>query len=176
MPQHCILSVLSVDKPRIVHRIAEVVEAHKGNWLESRLTQLAGQFAGVIRVSIASDDTSALERALQALAEDGIAVTITPLDSPMQQASQQSAQFTLTGPDRAGIVREITDAFAEYHINVEEIITRCSSMPYSGDPLFEAEGKLQLANDTDWDGLLDKVQTIADQLALDIHVQQSDVG
>ncbi len=173
MPQHCILSVLSEDKPGIVKRIAEVVANHNGNWLESRLTQLSGQFAGVIRISVSSDCLDALTKALTGLTEDGIQVSTTPLVKNTRQVSQKTAEFTLAGPDRPGIVRELTDTFTQYQINVEEITTRCTSMPYSGDPLFEAEGKLQLAEGTDWEGLLENIKVIADTLALDIDVSQS---
>ena len=50
----------------------------------------------------------------------------------------------MLGPDRPGIVREITHALAVQGVNVEELATECTSAPMSGEPLFRARAKLLL--------------------------------
>ncbi|NCF90353.1 MAG: glycine cleavage system protein R, partial [Verrucomicrobiaceae bacterium] len=49
-----ILTVIGADKPGLVERLATIVADHHGNWLESRMARLAGQFAGILQVEVAS--------------------------------------------------------------------------------------------------------------------------
>ena len=72
MPTNLIITVISDDKPGVVEVLADTIRLHQGNWLESRLTQLAGKFAGVIRVQVESTHTEALQASLSALSSKGI--------------------------------------------------------------------------------------------------------
>jgi glycine cleavage system regulatory protein len=169
MTEHLLISVISDDKPGVVKAIASAVSSHGGNWLESRLAQLAGKFAGVIRIAINPEDKTALCNALAELSQQGIkAVVDTAEDKAVVSKGGKTADFTAVGPDRKGIVYEISQAFTQYNINVDELTTRYSSMPYSGEPLFEAYGTLSVPAGTDWDKLQDQLDEIADALAMDI--------
>jgi glycine cleavage system regulatory protein len=173
LDKHLILSILSDDKPGVVKQIAQLVSQHGGNWQESRLTQLAGKFAGVVRITLKAEQQSALTMALNQLANDGIRVLIEDVESLTPKQPTRSAQFSLAGPDRPGIVLEITQALTQYQINVEDWNTRCSSMPYSGEPLFEASGILSLPMTTDFDLLSEQLNRVADHLALDIQITET---
>lgn len=172
MDQHFILSILSDDKPGIVKQIAHIVSQHGGSWQESRLTQLAGKFAGVVRITLKNDQQTALSEALERLEDQQIRVQIENVAHIAPRSAARSARFSLTGPDRPGIVLEITQALASYQINVEDLSTHCTSMPYSGEPLFEAEGILSLPADTNLDQLTEQLDNIADELALDIQLEE----
>lgn len=172
MPQHLILSVISDDKPGIVKTIAEAVSSHGGSWLESRLAQLDGKFAGIIRVSIAEDKAELLHSSLSSLASVGIDIKSEVVQVRAAAKTTRQASFSLAGPDRNGIVHELANAFAEYNINVTELTTHCSSMPYSGEPLFEAEGMVEIPADKGIEPLLEQLDAIADALALDIHLDE----
>ena len=47
-----VLTVIGTDRPGLVESIAAVVAAHGGNWLESRMARLGGQFAGIVRIEV----------------------------------------------------------------------------------------------------------------------------
>jgi glycine cleavage system regulatory protein len=172
MDKQFILSILSDDKPGVVRQVAQIVSLHGGSWQESRLTQLAGKFAGVVRITLNAEQQPALRASLENLKQDGIRVQVEDVESLRQQAPTRSARFSLAGPDRPGIVLEITQALIQYQINVKDLKTHCSSMPYSGEPLFEAEGILSLPAATDFDLLNDQLNHIADNLALDIQLEE----
>lgn len=176
MDKQFILSILSDDKPGVVKQIAQIVSLHGGSWQESRLTQLAGKFAGVVRITLSDEQQPALRASLEGLKQDGIRVQVEDVESLRQQAPTRSARFSLAGPDRPGIVLEITQALIQYQINVKDLKTHCSSMPYSGEPLFEAEGILSLPAATDFDLLNDQLNHIADNLALDIQLEEMNEG
>lgn len=173
MDKQLILSVLSDDRPGVTRHIAESVAKHQGNWLESRLTKLAGKFAGVIRIRLAEERFGDLQAAMNALAAQGIRVTVEELQTAALLEHGRTATFTAVGPDRPGIVLEITQAFTQYNINIAELNTNCSSMPYSGEPLFEAQGVLHVPMDINLDQLTGQLDTIADALGVDIILEET---
>ena len=64
MKHSLVMTILGADRPGLVSSIAEVVNRHKGNWLESRMARLAGQFAGILRVECPPEEMEALRSAL----------------------------------------------------------------------------------------------------------------
>ncbi len=52
--------------------VADVVDAHGGNWENSSLAELAGTFAGVIEVSVPTEQAAELESALRGLQGQGL--------------------------------------------------------------------------------------------------------
>ena len=171
MLTNLILTVISQDKPGIVEAVAQIVAHRGGNWLESRLIHLAGKFAGVVRIQIEKERQQELIEALRELRSKHINILIDESESSPPLESSQIASFQVVGPDRPGIVKEISQAFTQYNINVEELTSRYSSTPYSGEPLFEAEGKLQLLDTVEIDDLEDRLEEIADNLAIDISIK-----
>ena len=49
-----VLTVVGDDRQGLVAAVADVVDAHGGNWENSELAELAGAFAGIIEVSVAA--------------------------------------------------------------------------------------------------------------------------
>lgn len=174
MLTNVILTIISQDKPGIIESIARIVAEHEGNWLESRLTQLAGKFAGVVRLQIDQSQQIALTQALHALRAQHITVLVDEGEETQSKDVVQLASFHAVGADRPGIVREISQAFAYYKINVKELNTQYTSMPYSGEPLFEAEGKLQIPEKFPLYELEEKLDQIANHLAVDISIKLLD--
>ena len=52
MTNFLVLTVISDDKPGVVETLAKTITEHGGNWLECRMSHLAGKFAGILRVSV----------------------------------------------------------------------------------------------------------------------------
>jgi len=48
MKTSVVLTVVSEDRPGIVESLSELLNAHGGNWSESSMLSLAGQFAGIL--------------------------------------------------------------------------------------------------------------------------------
>ena len=48
-----VLTVVGADRAGLVAAVADVVDAHGGNWENSQLAELPGAFAGIIEVSVA---------------------------------------------------------------------------------------------------------------------------
>ena len=62
---HLVLTVIATDHPGLVERIAQCIASHGGNWLESRMSRMAGQFAGILRVAVPAEGYDELVEGLQ---------------------------------------------------------------------------------------------------------------
>ena len=73
---HLVLTVIAQDQTGLVERIAQCIAAHQGNWLESRMARMAGQFAGILRVAVPAAQRTALVAALQGLEQQGMRIQL----------------------------------------------------------------------------------------------------
>ncbi|RYY01657.1 MAG: cellulose-binding protein [Gammaproteobacteria bacterium] len=170
MQINLVLTIISDDKPGVVEVLAQTITQHQGNWLESRMAHLAGKFAGILQVGVDSESEAALREALASLASQGLKIVVESAAESIKPAGKEF-QFSVVGNDRPGIVFEIAQAFASRHINMSELETACSSMPWSGEPMFEATGLIQVPRSVDMDDLYDQLDTIADELAVDVRLE-----
>ena len=137
MPTSLVLTVLGEDRPGLVESLASIIAHHEGNWLESRMAQLAGQFAGILRASVPDARAAALINALQGLAVYGlhIAVARSAADEPAPDCRWLT--LNLVGNDHLGIIRDLARTLAQCGINIEELQTECTSAPMTGGMLFK---------------------------------------
>jgi glycine cleavage system regulatory protein len=137
-----VMTVIGKDRTGLVESVARLVAEHGGNWLESRMCRLGGEFAGILRVHVPAERRAALEQGLSNLPDLTVVVRV---DEPTPAAAdRQLASLEVVGQDRPGIVREVSRALAAQGVNVEELVTERTSAPMSGEPLFQARAKLLL--------------------------------
>jgi glycine cleavage system regulatory protein len=153
VPMHIplVMTVIGRDRTGLVESVAQLVADHGGNWQESRMCRLGGEFAGIVRVTIPPSHRPALESALGKLSDLTIVVRG---DEPVPGAAQAVlVALEVVGQDRPGIVRELTRALRAQGINVEELTTECISAPMSGEPLFQAKAKILVPGSVALDAL-----------------------
>ena len=166
-----VLTVLGQDRPGLVDAIARVVTEHGGNWVESRMAHLAGQFAGILRVEVNSNDATALTQALNELTKGGLeSVVHTDVqDAPPQE--NPLVKLSLLGQDRTGIIREISHVLASHGVNVAELNTERNRAPNSGQKLFQAEAQLRLPQGFSIDSLHAALEQVAADMMVDINLE-----
>ena len=71
-----VVTVIGKDRPGLVELVSAVVEEHGGDWVESRMSRLAGEFAGILRVSVPAARADALSEGLEGLRSDGLRVVV----------------------------------------------------------------------------------------------------
>jgi len=168
-----VLTVIGSDRPGLVELVARIVAAHGGNWLESRMSRLGGEFAGIIRVEIPVAAQAGLERELAGLSAHGLTV-VAHAGGAEPAAARRFAALDLVGLDRPGIVRDISQALARAGANVEELTTSCESAPMSGEPLFKAAIKISLPDACDTAAIRRELEEIAANLLVDISLEPLD--
>jgi glycine cleavage system regulatory protein len=174
MQASLVMTIIGPDRPGLVEAVAALVAEHGGNWLESRMSRLGGQFAGILRVEVPQEQEPQLTTALSGLQSRGLAVVI-HRDHPESCAGPVRLNLLeIVGHDRPGIVREISHAIAAYGVNVEELQTECASAAMSGEMLFKARAKLSIPENCDIAELRQKLEKIAGDLIVDISL--ADLG
>lgn len=165
-----VLTVIGDDKPGLVESLASVIADNNGNWLESSMSQLAGKFAGILRVSVSKDNADALVQALEGLSDE-LKLVIEQVDSAADLETPQIVELSLVGNDRPGIVREISHALAVLAVNVEQLSTECEPAPMSGDLLFRTRATLKVPQELQLDDLQTELERLADDLIVEIKTQ-----
>ena len=163
-----VMTIISPDRTGLVESVARVVADHGGNWLESRMCRLGGEFAGILRLEIPAETKSALLDALQKLQANGLQILVRADQAISAVASGKQTKLEIVGSDRPGIVREITAALARAGVNVEEFSSEVVSAPMSGEVLFKATARLQLPERCDLAALKKDLEKIAADLLVDV--------
>ena len=163
-----VMTIIGPDRTGLVESVARVVAEHGGNWLESRMCRLGGEFAGILRIELPVEKRQALIDALQTLQGHGLTVVVRPGEANAAALPGRPAKLEIVGHDRPGIVREITSALARAGVNVEEFSSEVVSAPMSGETLFKAVARLQLPAGGDSAVLKANLEKIADDLLVDV--------
>jgi|TARA_B100000809_G_scaffold260398_1_gene307270 glycine cleavage system regulatory protein len=171
MPESLIVSFIGDDRPGIVQVIANVVARHGGSWQESRMSGLGGYFSGTARILINSDSLEALDQSLQAL--EGLTCIIRPLRQTSPDKTTQKMKLDIVGPDRPGILQDVTSQLVGYGINVIEMETEVRPASMSGELNFIADALVGVPNEVDIESLDKQLDAIARNLGLDILFEES---
>jgi glycine cleavage system regulatory protein len=168
MNTNILFSFIGIDKPGLVEKLSNTVSESGGNWLESRMSQLSGYFTGIVRVQIISSQQDILCQSLTALNSPEINITIHQDQPDKVQEEHRTLYINLLGNDRPGIVLELSSALATLNINVCEMNTNVVSAAMTAESLFEARIEIHVPMDLDINVLNDKLDEIANELSVDI--------
>jgi glycine cleavage system regulatory protein len=165
-----VMTVIGADRPGLVQLVAACVADHGGNWLESRMCRLGGQFAGILRVEVPATRADALERALRDLAEKGLQVTVHTEGGALPVMTGSIVTFELVGQDHPGILRQISAVLATHGVNVEDLASECVSAPMGGGNLFQARATVLVPPSVNMSALRNDLEKIAADVMVDLRL------
>lgn len=163
-----VMTVIGADRPGLVQLAAGTVADHGGNWLESRMCRLGGQFAGILRVEVPKARADELAEALRALEAQGLRVIIHTEGAAISPAAGVMATLELVGNDRPGILRSVSAALASRGVNVEELESERVSAPMGGGTLFQARASVLVPAGVDLATVRSDLEKIAADLMVDL--------
>ena len=161
-----ILTVAGADRPGLVAAIADVVDAHGGNWENSQLAELAGTFAGVIGVSVGPDRVDELQRALRGL--DGLLTVTVHTGSEMAVPHDRRVTLAVLGNDRPGIVRDVSRVLSTHALSIDSMTTVTRDAAMAGGRLFESTVSATAPVSADLDALRADLEQLATEIQVDI--------
>jgi glycine cleavage system regulatory protein len=165
-----VLTFIGDDHPGLIDQISKVVGEHQGNWLESRLSRLAGKFSGIIHIAVDQSRAADLTSALEGLSLSGLSVLCERCDDGGDETSRETRELHVLGLDRSAIIQEVSHALASQQINVTELFTDVFPAPMTGELMFNAQIIIELRADTNLDALEDRLERISEELSLDIEL------
>ena len=164
-----ILTVVSPDRPGLVQMLSDVIVKHEGSWGQSSMANLAGQFAGILLVSVDENNLPALNKDLQALSKQDMMVTISE-SGAVVEADLQVVWLEITGHDQPGIVHEVASACSDLGANLISFETDVVSGSMSGEAMFIASAELQLPAQLDPEDVREALEQLSDDLMVDLAV------
>jgi len=176
MSVEMVLSIIAEDRPGLVRTLAELVTAHAGNWIESSMARLGGEFAGIVRVAVPDAEAAGFETALIRLGEAGISVSVRRDAAFVAPLAGLRAELQLTGTDHPGIIHEISNVLAAQNVSIEELKTAVFPGSMSGGALFSAQARIVFPEGLTADALRDRLETIAGDLMVDIDLSEEGAG
>lgn len=166
-----VMTVIGADRPGLVQQVAASVADHGGNWLESRMCRLGGQFAGILRVEVPAERSAELTRALAELEARGLRVIIHAEAAESAPAAGMLATLDLVGHDRPGILRSVSGVLAKHGVNVEELASERVSAPMGGGTLFQAKASVLVPPGVNLATVRGDLEQIAGDLMVDLTLQ-----
>jgi glycine cleavage system regulatory protein len=162
-----VLTVIGADRPGIVEQLSDEVLAAGANWEESRMTRLAGKFAGLLHVSVDSDRADRLAADLRALSSAELTIVVEASEE-VDVTRFRALTLEIVGSDRPGIVRDISHVLAQHGVNIEEFETEVTSAAMSGEPVFRARARVRLPHTGSVGEIRDILEALADNLMVDL--------
>ncbi len=163
-----VVSLVGADRQGIVSSVAERAQRFGANWAASRMTRLAGEFAGMVHLEVPREKADALATALRDLASSGLQVVVARSDGANLPSSLRVVELELVGEDRLGIVSNLTKLLAGRGISIESIHTDIVRSGVSGKQTFKIEAHLLVPAALSVEALQQEVGTLASEMMLDI--------
>ena len=170
-----IITLFAKDRPGIIRELSDTVLANKGNWLESSLSRLCGQFTGIVHIEIADEQKADLLSAFDGLSQTGINVMVQnhqEIDEAAESDSFEAVQILVEANDRAGIIEEIATALADEDVNIENMDSECESASMAGYNLFRAHMFLALPEGMTEEQLEGVLENVSDDLMVSVLVDE----
>jgi len=170
MNKTLVVTAICADRPGLIQMLSEVIYRHEASWEESSMAHLSGQFAGILTVNVDENVIPALEKDLRALSDQGMAVTLNESAESADAGNQQIIWLDLTGHNKPGIMREVSNVFVAQGVSVQSLDTEVVSASMSGGDMFVAGAQLQVSKDFDLESLQDALEGLSDDLMVDLAV------
>ena len=171
------VTAIGEDRPGIVAKLTEVVAKHGGNLEASRMALLGGEFAAISLVTVPNENCDALEKALNALKDEGMTIFCKKTKPvPTERfAGYAFYKIALTGADHEGIVHSISAHLRDLNINFQSVETDITHAPDTGTPLFTMHASIAVPPSITYDELSRDLARLADEAAVDIDLVSSAV-
>ncbi|MBT3436234.1 MAG: glycine cleavage system protein R [Oceanospirillaceae bacterium] len=170
MNKTLVVTAICADRPGLVQMLSEVIYKHEASWEESSMAHLSGQFAGILTVNVDENVIPALEKDLRALSDQGMAVTLNESSEATDAVNQQIIWLDLTGQNKPGIMREVSNVFVAQGVSVQSLDTEVVSASMSGGDMFVAGVQLEVSKDFDLESLQHALEDLSDDLMVDLAV------
>jgi glycine cleavage system transcriptional repressor len=173
-----IISVLGRDRPGIIATVSKNLFLKNCNIENVSQTSLQSEFAGIFIVSKPEKlSTDELQNHLdKALPPMDLYVHVKELDHKAEKtAAIRTEPFVISckGPDRKGLVAEITEVIARYNVNIRNMqaVFKGGEDPKDNIMIYEVD----IPTDTDRSALHQDLRETVQKLGLDINIQHRNI-
>src|SRR5262245_38594004 len=172
-----IVSAVGPDRPGIVGELTGHLHSAGGNILDSRMVNFRGQFALMILLEMADNESAArMARDLPRVGESmGLNLFVRPqTGAPHAGAEGLSYRLKTYSMDQPGIVARLTNLLRQHGVNIEELVAHQQSAAFAGSPLFLTEMRLTVPPAVAVRELRAELEALCNELNCDVDLEPSD--
>jgi methionyl-tRNA formyltransferase len=163
-----VVTLIGPDRPGIVSLLSDRAQRFGANWAASRLSRLAGEFAGMVHFEVPRENADALASALQGLESTGLKLVIARSDPSEAPAGLRGVELELVGDDRVGIVSKLTRILAESGVSIEHMHTEIAGGAAAAPKTFKVAAHLLVPNALASEELRRRLEPVASEMMVDI--------
>lgn len=173
-PASLVVTAIGADRPGIVSLLSERAQGFGANWAGSRMTNLAGQFAGMVHFEVPARNAEPLAQALRGLESSGLRVVIAQSVAPPVPAGRRIVKLELTGLDRPGIVRDLSRNLAERGVSIDDLHTEVVGNDAAGEHRFRISALLVVPESLSNEALRSALAALASEMMVDMALGEND--
>ncbi|MHB0919354.1 MAG: ACT domain-containing protein [Thiomonas delicata] len=163
-----VVTAIGADRPGIVSQLAERAREFSANWAGSRMANLAGQFAGIVQFEVAAENAEALVTALRGLEFSGLRVAATKCEAKPAPPGARMVKLELAGPDRPGIVSDLSRNLAARGVSIEDLHTEIVGNGQASGHVFKVRALLAVPDAISSAALQHDLEALAAEMVVDI--------
>ena len=172
-----IITAVGKDRPGMAHALATQLAQSGCNIEDTTMTRLSGEFAMILIVSPPPNlGVEALSQQLKPLeASHGLFINVRDIDEENESDESEIPRYLLSvyGPERSGLVAQITGVLAAHNVNITDVQTRVASAGAVYVMLFEIEIPTESHVDTSsTQSLQDALEKAAQEIGAQVSLRQ----
>ena len=171
-----VVTLIGPDRPGMVSALSDAATAHGANWTDSLMANFAGQFAGIVQLDVPAAKSEALIAALRALESPAMQLTVARAGGAGAATSTRRITLDLLGHDRPGIIQSISTQLAQHGVSIDTLTTHIASGAMSGEQMFQMNAQLTVPTALDVDTLQAALESLANELMVDISFDTAAAG
>ena len=163
-----VVTAIGADRPGLVRLLSERAQGFGANWAGSRMTNLAGQFAGIVHLDVPVSNAEPLAQALRGLEASGLRILIAQSATPAPPPGRRIVTLELTGVDRPGIMHDLSRNLAERGVSIDDLHTEIVGNGASAEHLFKVRAALVVPETLSNEALRGALEKFASEMMLDM--------
>ncbi|WP_298438970.1 ACT domain-containing protein [uncultured Ferrimonas sp.] len=130
-----IICVDGPDQPGMLNALSHTLTRYDGLWLTSKVNNLDGRFAALIRAQVPSEQFEPLQQALLSL--ESVHLRLHPVSASPPNAQQY--RWNIESDDKPSLVQDITTVLHNHGANIEQFNSHHLAIAESGMTAFSAD-------------------------------------
>ncbi len=172
--QQLVLTAVGPDHPGIVDSLTEALSNFGVNIADSRMTNLAGQFAIMMLLEVGDDQADALTHKLPGKAQAmGLTATLATTSDQPTRVGGVPYRVRTYAMDQAGLVHRFTHLLHTHQVNIEQLDTRLEHGAHTGTPLFSMDMIVTVPREVKLKDLRDQLEQLSAELNCDLDIDRA---
>ncbi|MEH6470461.1 MAG: ACT domain-containing protein [Halopseudomonas sp.] len=160
-----IVSMIGTDRSGLIKQCMQATQDLEGLWLSSRFSNLDGQLAALIKLSVAEQNVQQLQQFFSALPD--LTVQFSPSCGTVN-SHETTLKLNIEARDRFGLINQITERLLSLGVIITDMKCNRISVIEIGGSLLSADITLHLPAETTPEQVLNKLDNLGDNAVVNV--------